>query len=258
MGSRTDALPKPMLSIQGMPILWYIVHALQRANVKRVVFPLGFRGDCIREYFGRRSEFAGMKLLFEDTGVDSNISQRMLAISHLLDDDEDFVLTNGDHIFNFDLERMCNDHQAAKAAATLGVANIRSPFGLVIEDEKGVVDFGRESVVSSLMIGDAGDCPRIGRVYSGITIFNARALSEVPFSPEQEFECTVFRHFIERGLLRAHELGGFWWAFDTEKDLDVAEGRCVTEEDVCRQIDLIRASFIDTKSMVRPENGSSR
>jgi dTDP-glucose pyrophosphorylase len=52
MKDLTNDLPKPMLEVQGKPILQHIVEGLRDAGVQRVLIIVGYREDVVRGHFG--------------------------------------------------------------------------------------------------------------------------------------------------------------------------------------------------------------
>ena len=48
----TDTLPKPMVLVCGMPMLWHQVQWLLRGGVTDIVFLVGYRWDAVKEFFG--------------------------------------------------------------------------------------------------------------------------------------------------------------------------------------------------------------
>lgn len=53
----TDALPKPLLTVGGKPLLQYHLEALQRAGIREVVINLAYLGEKIRDFVGDGSRF---------------------------------------------------------------------------------------------------------------------------------------------------------------------------------------------------------
>ena len=53
----TDNLPKPMIPLNGRPILWYQVEWMRSYGVTDVIFLCGYLGDTVSEYFGDGSKF---------------------------------------------------------------------------------------------------------------------------------------------------------------------------------------------------------
>lgn len=63
----TDRLPKPLLSVAGVPMIDYVVRRLAGAGVKDLVVNLGYRGEQIREHLGQGSDF-GLRIAYSDEG----------------------------------------------------------------------------------------------------------------------------------------------------------------------------------------------
>lgn len=57
MRELTNETPKPMLAVQGRPILQHIVEGLRDAGVKRVQIVVGWREEVVRGHFGDGSAF---------------------------------------------------------------------------------------------------------------------------------------------------------------------------------------------------------
>src|SRR5450755_2416598 len=114
MGTRlrehSDTIPKPLVTIGYRPILWHLMRYYAHFGHKEFILCLGYRGDLIREYFlDYREELTNdftlngtdrsvelhsrdikdWKITFVDTGLHSNIGQRLLkAKKHLQGDDQ--------------------------------------------------------------------------------------------------------------------------------------------------------------------------
>src|SRR6267378_1016660 len=52
MGELTNELPKPMLKVQGQPILEHILQGLLQAGIREVFMVTGFKAEVIENYFG--------------------------------------------------------------------------------------------------------------------------------------------------------------------------------------------------------------
>ncbi len=94
----TDALPKCLVSVGGVPILERLVRALDTHGFDRLVIVTGYRAETIRDYLGER--FGGIAIeyilspLFETT---NNICSLWLA-RYLID--EPFLLVESDVVFD--------------------------------------------------------------------------------------------------------------------------------------------------------------
>jgi dTDP-glucose pyrophosphorylase len=58
MRELTSALPKPMIEVQGKPILQHIIEGLHAAGVRQFLVIVGYRADVVRQFFGDGGRFA--------------------------------------------------------------------------------------------------------------------------------------------------------------------------------------------------------
>ena len=106
----SDTIPKPLVNVGSRPILWHIMRYYAHYGHKDFVLCLGYRGDLIREYFLNYSEamsndftlsdggrkvdlhsrdLDGWRITFVDTGMHSNIGQRLKRVQKYLAGDAD-------------------------------------------------------------------------------------------------------------------------------------------------------------------------
>lgn len=129
MKDLTDNVPKPMLEINGKPILAYKLEALPR-EIDEVIFVIGYLGNQIQQYFG--SFFAGKKISYV---VQEQLNGTGGAI-HLLKDviKDDFLVMNGDDLY------MKNDiSKISKHDLGILALEVEDPtkFGIIYLDAKG-------------------------------------------------------------------------------------------------------------------------
>ncbi len=94
MGELTNQLPKPMLPVQGKPILEHILDGLIQAGVKEFFIVTGFRAEVIENYFGTGEKWKvairyGRQIIQDGTGKAPEVAKDFVG-------DDDFVLTYGD------------------------------------------------------------------------------------------------------------------------------------------------------------------
>src|SRR4030095_5774499 len=99
---QSDAIPKPMLTIGYRPILWHIMKYYSHYGHRGFILALGYKADVIKQYFltyneclsndfvisrgGSRihllgSDIQDWRITFVDTGLLSNIGQRLRAVA---------------------------------------------------------------------------------------------------------------------------------------------------------------------------------
>ena len=94
MKELTNELPKPMLRVQGRPILEHILEGLKAAGIREFFIITGWRAEAIEEYFGDGSKWGvkvqyGRQLVQDGTGKAPELARDFVGPSP-------FVLTYGD------------------------------------------------------------------------------------------------------------------------------------------------------------------
>ena len=94
MKELTNDLPKPMLKVQGMPILEHIVTGLKASGIRDFFIVTGWRADVIESYFGNGERWGvrigyGRQLVQDGTGKAPELAREFVGASP-------FILTYGD------------------------------------------------------------------------------------------------------------------------------------------------------------------
>lgn len=94
MKSLTDECPKPMLKVQGRPILEHILMGLTTTAIKEVFVVTGYRAETIEDYFQDGSRWGvrltyGRQLVQDGTGKAADPARAFVG-------DSSFLLTYGD------------------------------------------------------------------------------------------------------------------------------------------------------------------
>src|SRR5258707_433231 len=112
MREYSEAMPKPMVPIGYRPILWHVMKYYAHYGHKDFILCLGYKADVIKKYFleydecvtndfvlsggGKNVQLLNQdihdwNITFVDTGLASNIGQRLKAVERLVGDDELFL-----------------------------------------------------------------------------------------------------------------------------------------------------------------------
>jgi len=135
-GTRTASIaagiPKPMIPICGKPILEHQIDCLKKNGLTTIILVIGHLGQHITDYFGDGSRFGCSISYFTETEPLGTAG----ALYKLENLSEDFILLNGDIIFDMDFSRMISFHKEKNAYATLAVHPNSHPFdsALIIAD----------------------------------------------------------------------------------------------------------------------------
>ncbi len=116
MGDLCRDVPKPLIEIHGKPILQHQIEALKKEGVVDFTIVIGHLAEKIENYFMDGSKF-GVNITYykEATPLGTAGALFKIGIS------EDFLLCNGDLIFDIDLSSMRAFHRTNRALATLFV-----------------------------------------------------------------------------------------------------------------------------------------
>ncbi len=107
-------LPKPMVPVCGKPVLLRQIETLRREGIKDFILTVGYLKEQIISFFGDGSAFGvHISYFHEDVPLGTAGALFRLALS------EDFLLCNGDLIFDFSLDRMLAFHRKTGALGTV-------------------------------------------------------------------------------------------------------------------------------------------
>jgi NDP-sugar pyrophosphorylase family protein len=112
---------------------------------------------------------------------------------------------NGDELLDVDFPALLAEHEQSKAAATIVVAQVRSPFGVVALEDDGRVTGFREAP----MLDDW--------VNTGVYALSPEAVERLP--ERGDHEQSTFPELAREGTLRGFRHGGVWLTVNTPKDL---------------------------------------
>jgi NDP-sugar pyrophosphorylase family protein len=194
-----------MIPVAGRPILDWIIRWLIRNGISHIVVGVAYKKESVREHvhkLGVDAEFDFSELTVEGgTGEDFR-----LAIERF-DGDNVFVAMNDDEITDINIEDFADFHVCG-GVATVGVANLRSPFGVVEINGDDIVDFKEKAFLNAY-------------VSTGVYMFDHRILEFLPVRGNMEND--TFPKLARQGQLRAYKHKGFWGTIDTLKDLQEVE-----------------------------------
>lgn len=128
----TATVPKPLVHLNGKPILSYLLDYLKHYGVTDVVIAAGYKSNLIEEYF--ESNYREMNIAIVDSG-DADIIERIKSCSSQIAGD--FIVLYGDSIANVDLGMLQDFHFAHKSAATITLWPLKSSVGLFELDHEG-------------------------------------------------------------------------------------------------------------------------
>ena len=204
----TDGRPKSMVEVAGVPILDYQLKALREGGVEEVVLTVSYLKEVIQEHVGD-GERHGIKATYsvEETplGRGGAIKQAMKGISA---DWKDAIALNGDNLWQVDFEAFIRLHRDRDAIATVLVAPLRSPYGIVDFNENDEILGFREKPELPFWMN------------AGMYVMSREIEPLLPDIGDHEDKTFPY---LPRERFLAFQSRGYWRGIDTVKDVTEAE-----------------------------------
>lgn len=225
--SVTDDTPKPLVIVNGKPIIWHIMKIYSSFGFNEFVLPLGFGGDKIREYFWnyrwKNCDFITdmgenkIKFLEEpedwnitliDTGIETMTGGRIKKIEKYIDGDT-FMLTYGDGLADLNINELLRFHNEKGRIATVTGIKRNSQYGILTVEDGIATSFKEKSKLNDIING-------------GFFILNKKVFQYLDDNNSCIFEKEPMSYLAKKGELAVYIYNGFWIAIDTYKDLVTA------------------------------------
>jgi D,D-heptose 1,7-bisphosphate phosphatase len=125
LGKLTETIPKPMLPLNGKPLLEYHIALCKKYGIEEVVVLVNHLKDPIQQHFGNGEKF-GLPISYYEEPEPLGTVGGIKAIEAELS--EDFLVLYGDVLVDMDLSRLFDFHRAKQSEATLVVHPNDHPF----------------------------------------------------------------------------------------------------------------------------------
>lgn len=201
---RTTEIPKPLVEIGGMPILWHVIRLYAWQSFSRFLLATGYRGELIERFVSECDWPSGVDVQCVDTGLETPTGGRIKLLQRQLSGRR-FCATYADGLADIDLGALLDFHAAHGALATMTVVRPELQFGVAqLNEADGRVQGFVEKPRSEHWIN------------GGFMCFEPEALDYL--GPESVLEREPLSGLAGDGELRAYRHTGFWECMDTYKD----------------------------------------
>ena len=128
-------IPKPLIPIDGMPILEREIRSLSSQGFKDIILTVGYLADKIVDYFGDGSQW-GVKIAYFIEKTPLGNAGALFRLREEIGDDP-FLLLNADAAFDVDFNRMLDYHREKGGLVTIFTHPNSHPYdsGLIVADE---------------------------------------------------------------------------------------------------------------------------
>lgn len=221
----SETIPKPLVTIGYRPIVWHLMRYYAHFGHTEFILCLGYRGDMVRQYFldyeeAMSNDFTltlrdkkidlhsrdsdDWKITFVDTGLHTNIGQRLMAVRKYLGDDEVFLANYSDGLSDVPLDKMIDDFKKRQAVVNFVAVRTGQSFHSTRFDDDGTV-----TAMGELREHDF-------RINGGFFVLRNTVFDYI--NEGEELVVEPFQRLIKQRKIITYPHSGYWQAMDTFKD----------------------------------------
>jgi glucose-1-phosphate cytidylyltransferase len=223
----SESIPKPLVQIGTRPIIWHIMKYYAHFGHKDFILCLGHMGAQIKEYFLNYNEYISnnfvmrsggselelmssdiqdWSITFLDTGLKSNIGQRLLRVKEHIGDDPFFLANYTDGLSDVNIELMIQKLTESENTGIFVGVRPNATFHVIENNEDGVVQR-----INNITNGSF-------RANGGFFVFRNDIFNYI--NEGEELIEEPFQRLIEQGKLVTHIHDGFWACMDTLREFN--------------------------------------
>ena len=234
-----------MTRVCGKPVLEHQVEILKKEGINEFVFVVGYLSEMITDYFGDGSRLGvGISYYEEEKPLGTGGALFKLGLK------EDFLLCNGDLIFDFSLKEMVRFHKSNNALATLLTHPNNHPY------DSTLLSVSSENRVRAVIRSDSKPYAYANLCNGGIQIVSPELLSLYNFSGRADFDKDIIEPAVKTGRIFSYKT----WEY--VKDMGTPERLNGVERDVEKGTvknkhrgNMQKAVFLDRDGTVNVQKG---
>ena len=196
ISSIASDIPKPMIRIGDKPVLQLEIESLKKQGFKDFIITVSHLGHIITDYFKDGSEF-GVNIEYYDEKVPLGNAGALFEIKDKLQ--EDFLMINGDVLFDIDVNRFVVFHKQHDGLASIFTHPNMHPYdsSLIVTDQN-------NGVIKWLNKEDERPEYYKNRVNAGIHILSPDLLKVRPDKEKTDLDRDLLKPLCSSGKLFAY------------------------------------------------------
>jgi glucose-1-phosphate cytidylyltransferase len=203
----TKTIPKPMIKINGKPLLFHIMHYYASYGFKNFYIALGYKGEIIKNFFNKK--FFDWNINLIETGKNTMTGGRLKRLTKHIGN-ETFLMTYGDGLSNVNLKSLIKFHKKNKKLVTLTAVRPPARFGALKLKGQHVSYFKEKSHLDE------------GWINGGFFVMEPEFLKFIK-NDNTYLEREPLENMTKKKQLIAFRHKGFWQCMDTKRDKDNLE-----------------------------------
>jgi NDP-mannose synthase len=206
----TTVFPKPLMPIDGMPILEVIVRQLAHFRIKELIFTVSQESEpLLSAYFGNGNQF-GVDICYSKEQKPLGTAGPLSIIPNL---PETFMVMNGDILTTLDYQKLIRHHRKQKGIVTIAMNQKR------VQLELGVMEFDRAYRLIRYI-----EKPTLSySVSMGIYVFEKRVLERIPPKKYFDFPDLIQKLIKKKEKVVCYPSDDFWLDIGRHEDYEEAQ-----------------------------------
>lgn len=229
LSEETVNIPKPMVEIGGMPILWHIMKIYSFYGLNEFIICCGYKGYFIKkfflDYYKFKSDFEinlknneikyyknpleNWKVSLLDTGLNAPTGERILKLKDILKSDENFYLTYGDGLANVDIKKLTKNHFSQNKICTMTAVPKPGRFGSIKIKKNKTLSFQEKPELTDEVIN------------GGFFLLNNKIFKYL--KKKTSFESYTLQKLAKKNQININPHNKFWMPMDTLRDKNQLE-----------------------------------
>ena len=148
LGKYTKNCPKPLLPVNGKPMLEQIIDRAKLQGFERFIISINYLGQMIEDYFGNGEKWnVKIDYIKEDQPLGTAGSLSLLSPKP----EHPFIVSNCDIVTDIHYGELLDFHYNHKADATMAVRmhEWKNPYGVVVTKGIDIIDFEEKPIIRS-------------------------------------------------------------------------------------------------------------
>ena len=228
LGPITKVKPKPMIEINGEPMVWRIIKLYHKFQVQNFILAMGYKSKYIKDYFERlnNKNKNRIKILINskkkilnkneiniqliNTGLNTLTGGRLLRLKKYFKKKEDFFLTYGDGLADINIKKIYSFYKKRNKIALVSAVKPPSRFGALTFSKEIISSFKEKVQIET------------GWINGGFFVFNQKIFQFIK-NDYSILEQETMRQLVNKKQLIGYKHNGFWQCVDTIRDKEILE-----------------------------------
>lgn len=195
ISSINNEIPKPMITINGTPVLEHQLNCLKRQGIKEITIVVGYLKEKIISYF-EDGQKIGIKITYIEEKEPLGTAGALFYFNKL---EEDVLLLNGDLLFDIDIASLIEFHRSKNADITVVSHPNSHPY------DSTLLQVDKESKVVEILTKENRRELYQNRVNAGIHVLSSTVLENITELKKIDLDRDILPQYVNKGTLFAYD-----------------------------------------------------